>query len=83
MLLILSNYISFRFKIPYCKGHWDFIGKKMANVNTNILSLEGTNLIMLKESYSDSTRKFSETDIIKMLECLIDNIFAIFVLCAF
>jgi hypothetical protein len=55
----------------------------MANVNTNILSLEGTNLIMLKESHSDSTRKFSETDIIKMLECLIDNIFAIFVLCAF
>jgi hypothetical protein len=40
----------------------------MANVNTNILSLEGTNLIMLKESHSDSTRKFSETDIIKMLE---------------
>jgi len=28
--------------------------------------------------YFDATNKFSETDIIKMLECLIDNLFVIF-----
>jgi hypothetical protein len=31
-----------------------------------------------KTNYSDSTKKFSETDIINMLEFLIDNIFAMF-----
>jgi hypothetical protein len=31
-----------------------------------------------KKNYSDSTKKFSETDIINMLEFLIDNIFAMF-----
>ena len=30
------------------------------------------------KNYSDSTKKFSETDIINMLEFLIDNIFVIF-----
>ena len=55
----------------------------MVNVDTNTLSLEATNLIVLKESHSDSTREFSDTDINKMLELLIDNIFALFVLCAF
>ena len=32
----------------------------------------------VKRKHSDSTEKFSETDIINMLEFLIDNIFAIF-----
>ena len=31
-----------------------------------------------KKNHSDSTNKFSETDIINMLELLIDNIFVIF-----
>ena len=31
-----------------------------------------------KKTHSDSTKKFSETDIINMLEVLIDNIFVIF-----
>ena len=30
------------------------------------------------QTHSDSTKKFSETDIINMLEFLIDNIFVIF-----
>ena len=33
---------------------------------------------MLKKTNSDSTKKFSETNIINMLELLIDNIFVIF-----
>ena len=32
----------------------------------------------VKNEYSDSTKKFSETDIINMLEFLIDNIYVIF-----
>jgi len=32
----------------------------------------------VKKNHSDSSKKFSETDIINMLEFLIDNIFAIF-----
>ena len=32
----------------------------------------------VKNKYSDSTKKFSETDIINMLEFLIDNIYVIF-----
>ena len=35
-------------------------------------------LFCQNKSISDSTKKFSETDIINMLECLIDNIFVIF-----
>jgi hypothetical protein len=31
-----------------------------------------------KTTHSDSTKKFSETDIIKMVKFLIDNIFAMF-----
>jgi hypothetical protein len=41
-------------------------------------SEEGTHLTLQKRKHSDSTEKFSETDIINMLEFLIDNIFAIF-----
>jgi hypothetical protein len=41
-------------------------------------SEEGTYLTLQKRKYSDSTEKFSETDIINMREFLIDNIFAIF-----
>jgi hypothetical protein len=33
-------------------------------------------IILKKKNHSDSTKKFSETDIINMLEFLIDNIFA-------
>ena len=49
----------------------------MGNVDTNALCSEGTYLIW-KKTHSDTTKKFSETDIINMLEFLIDNIFAIF-----
>ena len=34
---------------------------------------------IVKKNLSDSAKKFSETDIIKMLEILIDNIFFMFV----
>ena len=51
----------------------------MANVETNTLFWEGTYLILLKKTkHFDSTKEFSETDIINMLEFLIDNIFLIF-----
>ena len=33
---------------------------------------------IVKKKHSDSTKKFSETDIIKMLEFFIDNIFVMF-----
>ena len=36
---------------------------------------DGTNLILLEEEKTLSTKMFSESDIINMLECLIDNIF--------
>jgi hypothetical protein len=39
----------------------------MANLDTNTLCYEGTDLILLKKN-TDSTEKFSETDIINMLE---------------
>ena len=32
----------------------------------------------VKRNHSDSTKTFSEADVINMLECLIDNIFVIF-----
>ena len=35
-------------------------------------------ILFCKKNHSDSTKKFSETDIINMLEFLIDNIFVIF-----
>jgi hypothetical protein len=35
-------------------------------------------MLSIKIKHSDSTKKFSETDIINMLEFLIDNIFVIF-----
>ena len=41
--------------------------KRMANVDNNTL--------FCKKKHSDSTKKFSETDIISMLEFYIDNIF--------
>jgi hypothetical protein len=48
-------------------------------------SLKSQNLQLFSErtSYSDSPKKFSETDIIEMLEFLIDNIFALFGGCVF
>ena len=49
----------------------------MGNLDTNIMSYERTNLIC-ENTHSDSTKTFSETDIIKMVECLIENIFVIF-----
>jgi hypothetical protein len=51
--------------------------KRIANIDTNTFSKEGTNLILPKKT-TDSPKKFSATDIIKMLEFLIDNIFAMF-----
>ena len=38
----------------------------------------GRSYFVKKKNHSDSTKKFSETDIINMLEFLIDNIFVIF-----
>jgi hypothetical protein len=49
----------------------------MANVDTNTLCKEQADLI-LKKNHSDSTKKFSETDIINMLEFFICNIFVMF-----
>ena len=52
----------------------------MANVDTNTLSLgrDRSYLVKRKQKHSDSTRKVSETDIILMLEFLIDNIIVVF-----
>jgi hypothetical protein len=49
----------------------------MANVDTNTLCKEQADLI-LKKTHSDSTKKFSETDIINMFEFFICNIFVMF-----
>jgi hypothetical protein len=35
-------------------------------------------ILVCKLNYSDSTKEFSQTDIIKMLEIFIDNIFVMF-----
>ena len=51
----------------------------MANVDANTLCQKGTDPnFAKKKNQSDSTKKFSETDIINMLEFVIDNIFVIF-----
>jgi hypothetical protein len=53
----------------------------MDTVNTNTFSKEMINLILLqkiKPKKTDSTKTFSETDIIKMLESLIVYQFAMF-----
>ena len=50
----------------------------MANVDRNTLSYEGTNLILQqKKPHLVPPKKLSETDIIKMLEFLIENIFVV------
>jgi hypothetical protein len=54
----------------------------MVNVVTDILFHEGTHLIhfvlsIAKKKHSDYNKKFYETDIIKMIPFLIDNIFII------
>ena len=49
----------------------------MANVDTNTLCQQGIYLILKKQNYSDSIKMFSETDVINMLEFLIDNIFVV------
>ena len=49
----------------------------MVNVDANTLCYDGTYIILYKNT-SDSTKKFSQTDIINMLEFLIETIFAIF-----
>jgi hypothetical protein len=43
----------------------------------------GQIFFLVVKNHSDSTKKFSETDIINMLEFLIDNIFFIFGGCVF
>ena len=50
----------------------------MADVDTNNLIKEVINMIFYK-NHPDSIKRFSETDIIKMLDLLIDNIIAIFI----
>jgi hypothetical protein len=49
----------------------------MANVGTHTCARKGCRSYFVKH-HSDSTIKFSETDIINMFEFLIDNIFVIF-----
>ena len=50
--------------------------KRLANVDTNNLSNEGTHFILLKKTtHTNSTKKLSETDIITMIELVIDNVF--------
>ena len=49
----------------------------MAIVDTSILSLGRDKSYFVKD-HADSNKKFSETDIIKMLDFLIDNIFVTF-----
>ena len=46
----------------------------MTNVDTNTLPMKGQ--ILFCKKHSDSTIKFSETDIINMLDFLIENMFA-------
>jgi hypothetical protein len=46
----------------------------MTNVNTNTLPRKGQTLFCKR--HSDSTIRFSETDIINMLDFLIENMFA-------
>jgi hypothetical protein len=50
----------------------------MVIVDTNTLCLERTDIILWKKHQSDSSKKFSETEIINMLEFLIDSISIIF-----
>ena len=40
-------------------------------------------ILVCKLNYSDSTKEFSQTDIIKMLEIFIDNIFVMFGGCVY
>ena len=47
----------------------------MANVDNNTLFCKKK---QQQKTHSDSTKKFSETDIFNMLQFLIDNIFAMF-----
>jgi hypothetical protein len=51
----------------------------MADVDTNNLIKEVINMIFYK-NHPDSIKRFSETDIIKMLDLLIDNIIASYIL---
>jgi len=52
----------------------------MANVDTNTLSWGKykSYFVQKNKNKTDSTKKISQTDIIKMLEFLIDNIFVMF-----
>ena len=49
----------------------------MANLSTSIFVLGRDKSYFVKD-HSDSNKKFSETDIIKMFDFLIDNIFVTF-----
>lgn len=46
----------------------------MDDVDANTLFQERINHLLWKKNFSDSTKQFSETDIIKMLEIFINNI---------
>ena len=60
-----------------CRYCWNYSRRlQRKNTQTTILS-KLQKKILNKKNHSDSTKKFSETDIINMLECLIDNIFVI------
>jgi len=49
----------------------------MASVDTHTMFWKGQ-IIFCNKKNSNSTKKFSQTDIIKMLECSIYNIFVMF-----
>jgi hypothetical protein len=55
----------------------------MTNVDTNTLSKVGTNIILVRKKPFDSPQKFSETDVVNMLDFLIDSIFVLFGGCVF
>ena len=54
-----------------------FIKKNGQRIYTHTFASKGQ-ILFYKNNHSDSTKMFSETDIINMLEFLIDSIFVIF-----
>jgi hypothetical protein len=56
---------------------WEKSVFQLVNINHSDCTWGDISYIV-KKKHSDATKKFSETDIINMLEILIDNIFVIF-----
>jgi hypothetical protein len=55
-----------------------FIKKKGHHRYKYLVLRRDKSYLVKKKDHSDSTKKFAETDIIKMLEYFIDNIFLMF-----